>query len=424
MNQFFREDEQKSRDMELQQLTQILTHQKIDFQERYDKSTRYHSGKLTEKEQEDIEREDQITKEKITQAEKSKIYVNFFNKYALKLISKTPSVILSELAIRVFTGSRDVPKDNIKAVKLFEFSDENAQTEKEKHQVEYYKLLLRKYKIHQETVLAGQVMNKDQEAEMIDINAKLNALARSGNSEAQYTYGKELLSLLRQDSLNDKKAEREFFQQTYDYLTQAAKKGVNSAYFYLGLMYMDGLYVKKDQEKAVDCYIKGAAKNNAYCFFELSRVYSEGVIVERDPKLQFHYLKRSAEEGFVTAQHLLGIAYHEGKFTKRNDSLALAWFRESIRNGNIVSYLNAGDLLYEGGVNLKQNRLFAFLNYMGAYQNGAIFLRDKLEKLILELRDIEGEKIPDITFMEVPREMEEMYNMSKQQENQKQASQI
>jgi hypothetical protein len=29
------------------------------------------------------------------------------------------SEILSELAIRVFTGSRDVPKDNEKAVKLF-----------------------------------------------------------------------------------------------------------------------------------------------------------------------------------------------------------------------------------------------------------------------------------------------------------------
>jgi TPR repeat protein len=49
----------------------------------------------------------------------------------------------------------------------------------------------------------------------------------------------------------------------------------------------------------------------------------------------------------VTAQHLLGLTYAEGRLTKRNDRLALAWFRESIRNGNIVSYLNAGDLLFE-----------------------------------------------------------------------------
>jgi TPR repeat protein len=41
------------------------------------------------------------------------------------------------------------------------------------------------------------------------------------------------------------------------------------------------------------------------------------------------------------------MTYADGRLTKRNDKLALAWFRESIRNGNIVSYLNAGDLLYE-----------------------------------------------------------------------------
>ena len=41
------------------------------------------------------------------------------------------------------------------------------------------------------------------------------------------------------------------------------------------------------------------------------------------------------------------MTYADGRLTKRNDKLALAWFRESIRNGNIVSYLNAGDLLFE-----------------------------------------------------------------------------
>ena len=132
-------------------------------------------------------------------------------------------------------------------------------------------------------------------------------------------------------------------------LTKAAEKGIHSAYFYLGLMNLEGLYPirQKDPQTALD-YIKGAARNNAYCYFELSRIYGEGDIVKRDEKLQFTYLKRSACEGFVTAQHLLGIAYAEGgKLCKRNDRLALAWFREAIRNGNIVSYLNAGDLLFE-----------------------------------------------------------------------------
>ena len=71
--------------------------------------------------------------------------------------------------------------------------------------------------------------------------------------------------------------------------------------------------------------------------------------------------------------------------------MALAWFRESIRNGNIVSYLNAGDILFEGGNNVKKNRMFALVNYLGAYQNGAIFLKDRLEQVIDELKREEGE---------------------------------
>lgn len=103
---------------------------------------------------------------------------------------------------------------------------------------------------------------------------------------------------------------------------------------------------------------------------------------------------------------MLGIAYADGgRLCKRNDRLALAWFREAIRNGNIVSYLNAGDLLYEdrpgteeerGG--LDQNRLFALVMYLGAYQSGAVFLKEKLELLIEELRTIEGEKLPEFLF--------------------------
>ena len=95
----------------------------------------------------------------------------------------------------------------------------------------------------------------------------------------------------------------------YTYLTAAAEKGISPAYFYLGRIYLEGIYAKQDTEKAIDLYVKGAAKNNAFCFFELSRIYA-GEVEERDPYLQFLYLKRAAEEGYVPAQHMLGIAYH------------------------------------------------------------------------------------------------------------------
>ena len=44
----------------------------------------------------------------------------------------------------------------MKAARLFEFSEANAASEKDHLQVQYYKLLLRKFKIHQETTLRGK----------------------------------------------------------------------------------------------------------------------------------------------------------------------------------------------------------------------------------------------------------------------------
>ena len=67
------------------------------------------------------------------------------------------------------------------------------------------------------------------------------------------------------------------------------------------MIYLEGIYVKTDSERAIDHYIKGAAKNNAFCFFELSRIYREGLLVEKDTYLEALYLKRAAEEGFVMA---------------------------------------------------------------------------------------------------------------------------
>jgi len=100
---------------------------------------------------------------------------------------------------------------------------------------------------------------------------------------------------------------------------------------------------------------------------------------------------------------MLGIAYHEGQLFKRNDLRALAWFRESVRNGNPVSYLNSGELLLNGDVSqegFQRNKLFAFVNFLGAYQHGAFFLKDKMEKLALEVQAETGIRLPKIIYVD------------------------
>ena len=96
------------------------------------------------------------------------------------LTHTAPTEILSELAIRAFTGSRDVPKDHLKALKLFDYAQDNSVTPEDHAQSLYYQLLMSKFKIHQETILRGIQMTPELEQEMVEINTKLNELAQKG----------------------------------------------------------------------------------------------------------------------------------------------------------------------------------------------------------------------------------------------------
>lgn len=63
----------------------------------------------------------------------------------MKLMEKTPSNILTELGIRAYTGSKDVPKDEKKGLGLLDKSLEKAaqsENEYDRDMAEYYKLLI------------------------------------------------------------------------------------------------------------------------------------------------------------------------------------------------------------------------------------------------------------------------------------------
>ena len=65
-------------------------------------------------------------------------------------MANTPSDILGELGIRAFTGSRDVPKDDEKAIGLLNFAKRNAKSEQDIYQTTYYETVLNKFKLMQD----------------------------------------------------------------------------------------------------------------------------------------------------------------------------------------------------------------------------------------------------------------------------------
>lgn len=112
---------------------------------------RRHKNEMNEQE----EQEEKIIKEKLLKAAEARKPINLFNKHALKLMLKTPSDILCELGVRAFSGSRDVPKDEVKAYGLFDQAAQNAlkvpddkKSQKLYENVQYFHTVIRKYKLN------------------------------------------------------------------------------------------------------------------------------------------------------------------------------------------------------------------------------------------------------------------------------------
>jgi hypothetical protein len=104
-----RGQELKARDQELNTLMARLNQATIDFKTGFEQAAKMHRGEFTQEDIDKLEAEEAMIQQKLKEAEKGRKYISFFNKSALALIAKTPSVILCELGVRSFSGSRDVP---------------------------------------------------------------------------------------------------------------------------------------------------------------------------------------------------------------------------------------------------------------------------------------------------------------------------
>jgi len=122
----YKDEEIESNEMDLQQMMSQLNKEKLDYDKVFTFMRKRHEGTLNAQELDEIEAEEKIVRDKMKEAESSKAYIQFFNPGTKMLMENTPSDVLSELGIRAYTGSRDVPKDDNKASGLLKAALERA----------------------------------------------------------------------------------------------------------------------------------------------------------------------------------------------------------------------------------------------------------------------------------------------------------
>ena len=121
------------------------------------------------------------------------------------------------------------------------------------------------------------------------------------------------------------------------------------AFYYLGLRYIE----QKQYELAYNTFIKGY-KNQYYPLISLTGIglmYLKGYYVDKDEKKAFDCFKEAAVKETKYAMYYLGLCYEQGLGTTQDINKAIALYEKACEKGEGNSALRLG-YLYENGIGL------------------------------------------------------------------------
>ena len=127
---------------------------------------------------------------------------------------------------------------------------------------------------------------------------------------------------------------------------EAADAGQAAAQFDLGLLYAQGLGVKRDLAEAEQWYRKAADQGNAEAEFALGQMYSRGWGVPRDAADAMHWLQMANDpdaEALPTDWNIL-----EGYGVQQDQKQAAYWYELAAKKGHAEAAFNLGRLYATG----------------------------------------------------------------------------
>ena len=176
-------------------------------------------------------------------------------------------------------------------------------------------------------------------------------------------------------------------EQAITYLTKACQKNDNNALTRLGMCYYRGIGVSQDYKKAVAYFERGAYKGDAGAERFLGLCYLKGFDVKKDLNTGVSWLEKASNQGDSVSQRLLGLFYLEGIYDavvnniyKANQSKGVYWLEQSASRGDIKAEYNLG-FCFENGIGTKFDREKARFWYDKAAQGGNLDAKKALEKL-------------------------------------------
>jgi TPR repeat protein len=114
----------------------------------------------------------------------------------------------------------------------------------------------------------------------------------------------------------------------YEWLLKAAEQGDPTGQVGVGRCLRFGQGVKKDIPAAINWYLLSAKQGEGRAFSELGVIYDEGEGVDHDYAKAMSYFQKGRELGDTTSTYNLGNMYWNGRGVRRSVLLALDCFQE------------------------------------------------------------------------------------------------
>ncbi len=106
-----------------------------------------------------------------------------------------------------------------------------------------------------------------------------------------------------------------------------AEMGDTRAQGYLGLMYLEGQGVPRNDKIAFKWFKAAAERENAQAQHNLGWMYEEGRGVTRDDQSAVKWYMRAAALDLVKSQHNLAVMYENGRGVTKDNETAVKWFK-------------------------------------------------------------------------------------------------
>ncbi len=134
-----------------------------------------------------------------------------------------------------------------------------------------------------------------------------------------------------------------------EYFKQAAQQDVPLGWHNMGVMYWNGDYLKRNDEKAVACFRKALELGNLVdSHVTLGQAHEYGRGVTRNYPEAFRHYQQAAELGDAHGQFAVGVFYYSGYAVNRDPAKAAEWFEKAAAKGHVMAWNNLG-LMYQNG---------------------------------------------------------------------------